>query len=189
MDVDLPARNLPAWTKDALEALEDRYNSFIPDYYSVLRAVFVYPAVDNKSTCDKLLDVAGGLEDDLHDIAIISSDGFKKSSPVIGKAYEKEELLASKETARKRIKPYSDGNIPDFLRRIISKLILENLSDLRFGELDFQLQLHRKMELILWGRTTDSEYITPHPDAVLSQRGRLEAVKAAVERYLELDFS
>ncbi|KAG6855963.1 hypothetical protein H0H87_008977 [Tephrocybe sp. NHM501043] len=189
---NLSPLNLQDQTTNALEALSNRFNSSKTNYYSVLRALYVYPAVNDDQTCTKLLDIAGELEDDPHEISIISNSDFKESSPIIKRANEKHERQVKTEAKKKqRRMPYPSNNrIPNTKSKITSKLVLQNLEDLSRRQLSFQLLLHRQLEALAWGGSTGPvPYLTrdPRDPELRSRVARLE-LRKAVDRYIAHEY-
>ncbi|KNZ78642.1 hypothetical protein J132_11083 [Termitomyces sp. J132] len=180
-------------TANTLSNFPGRFNPNEAGYSSVLRALFVFPAEFNTTTCHRIKEVAVKLQHDLtsqglvdrHDICVIPTASLLKLREPIKKglmfilARAKQHAIESRKAASKWNMTQTDTPSK---ADIISQLKLSRLSKLKSHELGDQLLFHRQLEAIRAGEGGPVHFLTPHPYD-MKKADRLLALRSAIRRY------
>ncbi|KAG5352256.1 hypothetical protein C0989_003087 [Termitomyces sp. Mn162] len=177
----------------ALRYFPQRFNQQEARYDSVIRGLFVFPAECNRSTCERIKDVAVTLHKDPHDICIIPVQKLLELGGPIKRGLE---FALKKAMQQSRLKEeeqlYDDWGViipglqkADILPRLKTEFELEKLKS---KDLTYQLLLHRRLEAIRHRCSGPVTYSTPHPKG-LKRADRLSALKKALGRHNKIEES
>ncbi|KAG6823213.1 hypothetical protein H0H87_001572, partial [Tephrocybe sp. NHM501043] len=203
--------SFPNLHRDTLKALASLPNRFLgqsekKNYHSVLRGLIVFPATSSKGLSDAILEkVSAGCigydpDHEFFHVALDSLyDATKSMKPYNGLrrhviAIRMDEDAKEKEAKIRKnrknafARPYGDIRTLK-LAEILPFLIvdIEDLMSLDDDQIKLQLELHRRMEKIMWGATRGGsvEYQTPLPE-LGSKESRLMAASEALIRWEDI---
>ncbi|KAG6812090.1 hypothetical protein H0H92_004390 [Tricholoma furcatifolium] len=196
-------------TCEALDWLPCRFKPHEPGYHSLIRGIFAFAAYPNDDFVEKVLRVAKEKRKDLdpkHDLFVIPSRYLKQLTRELNPAHglerwemgmvqqseESGEYKRLRESLKKAEKPWKTAStflpLEQVNKRIVRDLV--ELEKMEMGELGWQLDLHRRREVLRFkkrgGHPCDIQYITPSKYSVgmSTKDGRMEAVERALLRLM-----
>ncbi|KAG6844459.1 hypothetical protein H0H87_006742 [Tephrocybe sp. NHM501043] len=183
-------------TIKALDDLPGRFFPQEPNYHSILRCLFVYPAVPNQSTCQRILQVATQSASDSHELSVLPVTSIQKLSDAVMKAtgFHESRRLNARSAAKAAKRDTKSSPYPTLKAiqeltstEIVPDLVLrdDDVSSLDPAGLLHQLRLHRRLDSIRHLRRGPIEYATPDGEFIDRKNATqlMDAVRAAARRY------